>query len=414
MPIPSISIDIWGWIEMMAESPWKAAWVLFYSGGWVLVVVVAILGGWHIWLMKRRIKFARMQKYVLLTVNLPKQTEQSPKAVENIFSHLAGLYRGLTMKEMYWEGQFQTTLSLELVSIDGYIRYYIRVNERFRDLVEATIFAQYPDAEIIETTDYTQNVPRYFPDENYDMWGTEFVLRKSYAYPIKTYPQFEHGPSREYFKDPLASMLEFLSKLRKGEQIWLQILIQPTTNDWKKTCEAEIEKFTAKFKGKSVTGEPSLGMFAMTPGERATLEAMQIKMSKVGFWTKIRFIYIAEKGVFRKGPIIGSMSGALQQYGGLNEFKKCGPVSPKADYFWQKNKFFEYITFTFYKTYHTRQNRIMKNYINRDMWGGGPMYILNTEELATLYHFPMTEIKAPLVKKTEAKKAEPPFSLPTG
>jgi len=40
--------------------------------------------------------------------------------------------------------------------------------------------------------------------------------------------------------------------------------------------------------------------------------------------------------------------------------------------------------------------------------------ILNTEELASLWHFPILTVKAPLVKKTEAKKAEPPMSLPIG
>ena len=45
---------------------------------------------------------------------------------------------------------------------------------------------------------------------------------------------------------------------------------------------------------------------------------------------------------------------------------------------------------------------------------GCPPFILNTEELATLYHFPMRDVKAPLIKKTDAKKAEPPSRLPTG
>lgn len=380
-----------------------------------MFVWVVCWGAWHIWLSVIRGKFVHSQRFVLLTVNLPKQTEQSPKAVENVFSHLGGLYRGLTWKELYWEGQLQTNFSFELVSIGGYIRFYVRMNERYRDLLEATIFAQYPDAEIIETTDYAKDVPSYFPNETHELWGTEFILRKPDAYPLKTYPAFEHGPSKEYFKDPLASVLEFLSKLQKGEQLWLQILLQPTTSDWRKKGEAEIEKFMAKFKvkGKGTEEAPSLGMFTMTPGERRTIEAMQIKMGKTGFSTKIRFIYVGEKGVFRKGPIIGAMKGALLQYAELNEFKSYGLVSPKTDYFWQKNKIFEYLSFGFYKTWRTRQNRIIKNYIGRDIWAGGPMYILNSEELATLYHFPMTEVKAPLVRKTESKKAEPPFSLPT-
>jgi hypothetical protein len=47
------------------------------------------------------------------------------------------------------------------------------------------------------------------------------------------------------------------------------------------------------------------------------------------------------------------------------------------------------------------------------MWAGMPKYHLSTEELASLWHLPVTEqVKAPQVKKTEAKKAEPPMNLP--
>ncbi len=370
-------------------------------------------GVWHIWLDKRRNAFERAQRYFMLTVNLPKQTEQSPKAVENIFGHLAGLYRGLTKKEELWEGQVQTTLSLEITSFGGYIRYYIRVGEKFRDLVEATIFAQYPDAEIIETADYAGDLPHYFPNEKYDMWGAEFLTKKSPAYPIKTYPFFEHGPSKEYFKDPLASLLEFLSKLKKGENLWIQFLIQPTTDDWKKACEAEIDKITGKLKS-TEKPEETFKMLMLTPGERQMVEQMQMKVSKNGFLTKVRIVYVAEKQMIRKGPVVGAMKGAFAQYNGLNEFKIYKHIAPKTDYFWQKHKLFEYLSFGFYKTWHTRQNHLMRAYVNRDIGWGGPMYILNTEELATLFHFPMTEVKAPLVQKTEAKKAEPPFSLPTG
>jgi len=38
--------------------------------------------------------------------------------------------------------------------------------------------------------------------------------------------------------------------------------------------------------------------------------------------------------------------------------------------------------------------------------------ILNIEELATLYHFPVVSVIPPLIKKTGSKKAEPPFGLP--
>src|SRR3990167_9822945 len=73
---------------------------------------------------------------------------------------------------------------------------------------------------------------------------------------------------------------------------------------------------------------------------------------------------------------------------------------PKDDYFWEK------------WDYEKKQGTLMKAYQGRS-WGIGanPVY-LNAEELATLWHFPTISIKAPLVKKAEARRGEPPVGLP--
>ena len=75
-------------------------------------------------------------------------------------------------------------------------------------------------------------------------------------------------------------------------------------------------------------------------------------------------------------------------------------MTPKGDYFWQR------------WSENEKKMKVLRNYRNRS-GRGAPPYVLNIEELATIYHFPMVSVKAPLVKKTEAKRAEPPPSLPT-
>ena len=60
----------------------------------------------------------------------------------------------------------------------------------------------------------------------------------------------------------------------------------------------------------------------------------------------------------------------------------------------------------------SRRNKIMRAYRGRSESRGTPAFILNIEELATIWHFPVMQVKAPLVKKTDAKRAEPPFTLP--
>jgi hypothetical protein len=53
--------------------------------------------------------------------------------------------------------------------------------------------------------------------------------------------------------------------------------------------------------------------------------------------------------------------------------------------------------------------------MGRSMWRGRMPFMLNIEELATLWHFPIEYVvKAPLIQKTPGRKAEPPTSLPIG
>jgi hypothetical protein len=60
-----------------------------------------------------------------------------------------------------------------------------------------------------------------------------------------------------------------------------------------------------------------------------------------------------------------------------------------------------------------RKNSIVRNYINRDATAGRMPGILNVEELASLWHFPVEAVvKAPLIQKAPGRKSEPPMSLP--
>jgi hypothetical protein len=121
------------------------------------------------------------------------------------------------------------------VSIDGYTQFLIRTPETFRNLVESAIYSQYPDSEITEVDDYTTELPSRFPDDEWDCMGAEFLQANNWVYPIKTYDSFVYqvGPSNEeYFKDPMASLMDLCSSLQVGEQLWYQIILIPEGFDW--------------------------------------------------------------------------------------------------------------------------------------------------------------------------------------
>ncbi|HAO81555.1 MAG: hypothetical protein UV57_C0006G0021 [Parcubacteria group bacterium GW2011_GWD2_43_10] len=431
-------------LNIPGSDPVSAAWYIFIHGGWIVLLVAILQAMVEIWLQNRRELYDQSIKKILLAIDVPKETEQSPQAVEHIFSSLASTYARGTVYERWWKGKTPDYFSFEIVSLGGYTQFLIRTAEMYRDLIEASIYAQYPDAEVTEVEDYVDRIPLNFDTQAYDLWGTEFQLAKSEVYPIKTYPEFEHQLSQE-FKDPMAQFLEILSRINPDEDVWFQILVTPTTDYWKNHGKKEVDKIIkqqelggsvwlrwfsylfVQIPGKFIytvtetvlsgiiepqaSSVTTLGpekktvrtMQQLTPGEKEIVTAIERKASKIGFKTKIRLIYWGRRETFLKGRGVAGVVGAIQQYTklNLNGFKNSKKLTTKAEYFLKQARI------------NKKQRKILWHYAKRsNTRGHGAGFILNTEELATIYHFPVINVKAPSVKKSEVKKAEPPFSLP--
>jgi len=386
----------------------------------------------YFWLNYVREEYRKTRRYMLLAIDIPKNNEQTPKAVENVFSHLAGAHQKQTRVGKWWNGEINDSFSFEIVSIGGYIQFIVHTRDVYRDLVEAVVYAQYPDAEITEVEDYTEKWKLTFPNEKYELFGTEIVLARNEVYPVITYTEFEDSISQQV-KDPMASLLEALSRINPGEEIWLQFVVTPADNDWGDRAKPVIDKIIgAKSKPKKniidylfdipnilidainpVDGassssdggkeEPNQLMY-LTDGEKETVKAIQHKTSKIGFHVKIRYIYIAEKDKYLKQRGLQGIYGAFKQFNslGLNSFKPDASSITGGLLWFKKPRIAK------------RQRNMLDSYKNRGqhLTPGEYGYILNTEELASLWHFPVLEVKTPLLKKTESKKSEPPMSLP--
>ncbi len=413
---------------------------VFTHGLWLIYVFVIVLMAYDVWLNAKQTKWFMKKKFIFLAIDIPRDSEQTPKAVEGLFATLSGAQATVSKKEKY-EGQFQLAFSFEIISIDGYVQFIIRTPDFWRDLVESAIYSQYPDAEITEVLDYTTDIPVQFPNDDYNMWGTEVVPVAPDYLPIKTYTEFEDSVSGE-FKDPMASVIETMSKIRQGEQVWLQILIRPALgSDWikkaneaamklagKKTPEKKksglfnyfsyISDFFTLNNGESmfywhdVEGSkskkevkkddlPSI-MLHLTPGEKAKLEAIENKASKIIFECKIRLIYLSPHDQYNPGRVIAPVFGSLKQFStqNLNAFKPDAKTKTKIEWFFVKLRMAQ------------RRQNLIKAYKFRSNRAGHEHFVLNTEELATLWHFPSSEIRTPMLQKTESKKSEAPFSLP--
>ena len=141
----------------------------------------------------------------------------------------------------------------------------------------------------------------------------------------------------------------------------------------------------------------------LTPKQKKKIEVIEFKSSKLGFLCKIRVVYMAKKEVMNKAKVANGFVGYIKQFAALDlnnlkpDLKMTGT---KVSYF---NKGPRLIR---------KKNNITNNYMNRDDWAGRAPFLLNTEELATLWHFPMeATANAPLIQKTPAKKYKPPANL---
>lgn len=413
--------------------PGQMLWAFFANFAWVFFGIIFLYGAVNIWLGYIQTKWSLGHKFVLLAIDIPKGNEQSPKAVENMFTYLGGAHGTQNFYEKWFEGQYQKSFSYEIVSLEGYTQFLIRTPVEFRNLIESSVYSQYPDAEISEVDDYTENVPQKYPDDEWDIFGSEFILQDSWFLPIRTYQDFEHqmGPSETQFKDPMASLMDLCGSLRPGEQFWFQIIVQPTGFDWVKEAVAAADKILGRkkkvkpsliMKGVEALGNASeiiypiwgdidggkkeekpKTMLDLSPKEKDQVEGIYTKATKLGFNTKIRVVYVARKEVMDKAKVFNGFVGYIKQFGalGMNSFKPDVKVTmTKAVYFRRRPRLIR------------KKRNIFNNYINRSSDGREP-YLLNIEELATLWHFPIeANVKSPLIQKAPGRKADAPSSLP--
>lgn len=416
---------------------------LFFYVGWIPIAITFIWGVAQVWLRYVKLAYGASEKVVLLAIDVPRGNAQTPMAVENIFSYLAGAHSTKDLFEQWWLGEWQLYFSFEIVSIGGYIQFLIWLPEKYRDLVEAAIYSQYPDAEITEVNDYAQGLPTVFPDEEYDIFGSEYILVKNSVYPIKTYKHFEHqmGEPETQYKDPMAVLMDLMGSMKKGEQLWYQILTMPISTKWEDEGEDEIKKIIGeKIKGNNLADkiidgivnfmgsisemiyslwgdidtakaeekEPQFKMMNLKPRQKRQVEEIQEKIGKIGFGVKIRYLYIAKKEMMNKNKVAYGFTGYMKQFNfnDLNSYKPDtgdGGTMTKVSYDRILGKY----------RVNLRKSKLMAAYRFRSDVRGRLPHILNTEELASIWHFPVeASVKAPLIQKAPGRKAEPPSGLP--
>ncbi len=415
-------------------------WDFFWAWGWIVVPFLL----WPIvtfqWLFWRNLMWADKNTNVLLEVKMPEDIEKPIRAMELAITGFWQIYGPANWHEKWWEGQFDLSFALEIACIEGTPHFLVRCPVKQKGLFEQHIYAQYPDAEIYEVEDYAKRVPQNIPNSRWEMWGTDYTMPKSDCYPLKTYRDFEteNEKTQEQKVDPIAGLLEGLSQLGEGEQMWIQIKAKPITDEqggFQTKAKKEYERLAGRkepppplplayqitnmFFGFPKMPEKSGGddgfpaEMKLTPGERATVESIEKKRTKHIYSCFIRYIYLARKENLNMSRIKGPMS-----Y--FNQFNNPGlgfmvPFSKTItkikrnwwDFFWMRDR-----------RLYLRKRKMFRNYVRREnaffpLDDPDESFVLSSEELATLYHFPSRgTAPSSVIPRIETRRKEAPHNLP--
>lgn len=397
----------------------------------ILVPVILIYMAVILWVRYVQLKYISKLKPFLFEIRIPKDIQKSPLAMEIIFAAMQAS-GAATYTEAYLDGKVKGWFSLELASIEGQIHFYIWSSEtKFKKILEAQIYAQYPTVEVYEVPPEKDYVRQFnFDPAKHIIWGLQFKLLKKDIYPIKTYVDYNMDKDQkdEYRIDPMTAVLEFLGSAGKGQQIWMQILIKMHNKEdlknhrlrergnWEKEALEEIadikKKATPETKG-DFPGFPN-----MTKGQTETIAAIERGISKMAFDTMIRGFYLSNKEVFNSSYISGYI-GAMRQYNSLTlnglRLSKWTDVS---DNLKDWSTLFPFLKKVITLRKAKLTNEMFDAYRLRSFFFPPYQYyrqnpfILNTEELATIYHFPGNVSATPTLPKIASKKSEPPANLP--
>jgi hypothetical protein len=393
-------------------------YIVFFAWLWIPILLGTLF--FQTWIRYIRTKYIHKQEGILLELKLPKEITKSPAAMEVVIQAMAQPSVGNYI-DVYLGGKVRSWFSLEICSLGGQVKFFIWTHKKFKSVLESQIYSQFPNVEVTEVPDYAMQT-EYYPSE-VTLWGTQLALTKPDPYPIKTYIDYglDKNPDEEFKIDPITPLIEFLGSIKPGEQIWIQILIQAHKKenlkdlrvkekpDWKKDITKEIKKIIEEQGIIKPEDGKQASMGGLTDSQRDVIKAMERNAAKIAFETMIRAIYIAPKDVFN-GNNAGGVAGLFKQFGSMNLNGFKPNFSNGADYPWEDFKGLQAAK---------RKRKLFDAYRRRSIFNipfknfeGAKPFILTTEELATLFHFPGGVASTPTLTRTPSRKAEPPSNLP--
>ncbi|MBU2028522.1 type IV secretion system DNA-binding domain-containing protein, partial [Patescibacteria group bacterium] len=341
-------------------------------------------------------------------INRPKEEQEKQEswkeeigAMEQLLTSLSGLKDVKSWWKQLLYGQPHLSFEIANSAKDEEIIFFVAVPKKFREAIEKQINSFFPNASL----ELSQDFNIFYPGSA--TCASILKLKNDYVFPIKTYENQEI--------DPLNALTNALSKLdRADEGAAVQLVFRPVPPGWrmkgrkiaremqqgKRLSQVHSTSFLAKA-GKEVgntfyetvlksnkdskSGLADSKVVQLTPEEQELIKSIDQKSSKVGFEVNIRLV--ASSGTQeRSQQILSQLENAFAQY--ENSDLNCFQVLKRVN---QKDVAFDFI---------------FRNFIPAQAM------ILNVEEIASVFHLPISVTEAPKIKWLKSNVAAPPVDIP--
>ncbi len=384
-------------------------------GVFIALLFIFLLMGVLVFILVRQIKKLRENKnlergvkMVPMMIHLPPQTDdiqgggRDERDVANeaisqaqiMYSIISStLKKGLSSK-IYG----QRHISFEIISTAGAIKYFTVVPSSLVETVKQAIVSAYPTARLEET--FEENIFSRKVGIT-GVAGGEMSLAKEFVYPIATYEETKWDAS--------GALLNAFSAVKEGEGMALQILIRPTDPGWTKKSTERTQnlkdgKKIGKSSGQAFTGivgdlirapfkppeekDGQLTEKSLTTAQQAEIQAIEEKARYPGYEVLIRVI-ASSSSKPRSEALVGGIVSAFSQFNSnaYNGFRYDALKDAK---------------------------KIGKDFIFRIFPQNKRSNILNSVELATIYHLPnQSTIPSSQVERQQTKQVDGPAKLVT-
>lgn len=359
---------------------------------------------------KRKEQLKRSLDMALFLVKLPKYENQGEEhgnkqeeerkmisIMEQFYANFLYMDKGENLLKKFFKGVPRVVFEIASETGRGDISFYVAVPSQYEKSINKYIQGAYSGAVVEKISDdYT-----IFEPEG-EIVASYLKLKKTFFLPVNTY--------EDLGRDPLEAVVNSVGKISPDEGSGIQIVVRPATfnlakkgekllskliNDEKKldeavkyVCAGNLIKFFREI-GEMFKSDKKDDASRERKGakvDEATVQMIRSKIKKPGFEVNVRFLGVA-KDKQRAQEILRNMEGSFSQFmSGLNGFgfKKV-----------EKGR---------------RLKRMIYDFSFRD-FREDQSIILNSTELASIFHFPLSHIESPYIKWVKTKEAPPPSEL---